>query len=363
MKRHTMIAATILLSLSAFHTGAQPAAQAVDAGLAKTAPDVWMCHKNGKEVALNAAQCPTVAAKLGILQIFIVSLYAEKPDHFTDEELRAIARFCIQRRLPISIECGGTLQYASLDENEGESSAALELPGFRRLVQAGVRPSIINMDDPVSRSMLLDDGDRIRFHKGLATVDEATREMIDYMRAVRKEIPDVQFVYVTNFLNWGWKGQPCFWARPQKPLGRGDFHPVIQAVVKATREAGIPLRGVLVDAPYDYVTGHHPDSHLPDPTKADFMGRVRDLEDYVHSQGLEFTLTINSETPGSANDDKKYYEDTLAYMDAYRGRGGRPDHWLVESWYPGPQKVVPESEPYTFSYLVKAVIEKTEAGR
>jgi hypothetical protein len=133
---------------------------------------------------------------------------------------------------------------------------------------------------------------------------------------------------------------------------------VFQAVLKRTTEMGIPLHAVAVDAPYDYVTGHHPNSCLPDPTKVDWMGRVRDLEDLVHGRGLEFCLIINSETPGTSEDDRKYYEETLRYMDAYRARGGHPDHWIVESWYPNPKRIVPESEPYTFACLVKAAMEK-----
>jgi len=313
--------------------------------------DVWMAHAAMNSLAADAAQCPTVARRLGLFEMFIDAV-----NRYSDDDLRAIARFCEANHLPIGIECGGTVQFASLDENEGQTSAAIELRKLDRLLKAGAQPAIVILDDPVARTMLLDAKDQQSGRKGLS-LEQATGALVDFLRAMRKALPQVQFVMGTNFLNWGWKGQTDFWAKPQRPLGRGDFHRVLRAVLQRTTEAGLPLRAVAVDAPYDYVTGRHPHSRLPDPTKIDWMGRVRGLEDFVHGRGLEFCLIVNSETPGVSGDDRRYAAETLEYMNAYRARGGRPDHWIVESWYPNPKRIAPESEAGTFGWLVKAAIE------
>ena len=49
-------------------------------------------------------------------------------------------------------------------------------------------------------------------------------------------------------------------------------------------------------------------------------------------------------------------------VDAYLKAGGRPTRWFVQSWYPYPKQMTPETAPHTMTALVKAAIERVSDG-
>jgi creatinine amidohydrolase len=125
--------------------------------------------------------------------------------------------------------------------------------------------------------------------------------------------------------------------------------------------AGIPLAGITVDNPYEYLIGEHSSVSLKDPKSVDWLKRVRSYEDFARERGLEFNLIVNSERGGNESDEL-FYRETLQMVDTYRKAGGRPARWLVQSWYPHPKQIEPETAPHSMTALVKAVIEKVQAG-
>lgn len=68
-------------------------------------------------------------------------------------------------------------------------------------------------------------------------------------------------------------------------------------------------------------------------------------------------LIVNSERGGQASDEL-FYRETLQMVDTYRKAGGRPTRWFVQSWYPYPNQILPETAPHSMTTLVKAVIER-----
>jgi len=46
----------------------------------------------------------------------------------------------------------------------------------------------------------------------------------------------------------------------------------------------------------------------------------------------------------------------LRKIDRFCRAGGRPTRYILQSWYPYPKAVVPETRPYTMTALVKAAI-------
>nr|MCU0874557.1 hypothetical protein [Pirellulaceae bacterium] len=93
----------------------------------------------------------------------------------------------------------------------------------------------------------------------------------------------------------------------------------------------------------------------------DWLGRVRAYEDFARQQGLTFNLIVNSERGGQQSDDL-FCRETLQMVDAYLKSGGRPTRWFVQSWYPYPKQMTPETAPHTMTALVKAAIERVSDG-
>ena len=92
-------------------------------------------------------------------------------------------------------------------------------------------------------------------------------------------------------------------------------------------------------------------------TSVDWLTRVRRYEDFAREQNLTFNLIVNSERGGQESDER-FFRETLQMVDTYLRAGGRPTRWFVQSWYPHPKQMLPETAPPSLTALVKAVIER-----
>jgi hypothetical protein len=166
---------------------------------------------------------------------------------------------------------------------------------------------------------------------------------------------------LSNFPNWGWRGDVSYHARGPHRQDYGDYDQVVRVVLSKLKTAGISLDGVTVDNPYDYLIGAHRSVNLPDPTSVDWIGRVRSFEDFASENRLAFNLIVNSERGGKESDER-FYRETLQMVDAYLRAGGKPTRWFVQSWYPYPKEMTPESAPHSMTALVSAVIQRVRSG-
>jgi hypothetical protein len=282
------------------------------------------------------------------------------------EKLSPLIQLLAERRIDIIIE--NNSWPGRVDDNIGERGAELEIARIDKVAKAGGRVKAIDIDDPVRR--LFYPEYPTSFEHGNMDVRWCVRQLISYMKAVRKSYPEVDFYAITNFPNWSYKGGTSYWGGDQniKQNNWGDYRPVLEAIVEMTKEAGVPVRGVTVDNPYDYAIGKAPSPYLKDPASIDWISRLLDMEDYLRKQGLEFNVIFNSQTSGGNLESDKvvgngamddYYKDTLDYIKLFRERGGRPDRYIVQSWYKHPiaDEVLPESKRPCFTALVKNVIE------
>jgi hypothetical protein len=89
----------------------------------------------------------------------------------------------------------------------------------------------------------------------------------------------------------------------------------------------------------------------------DWVERVRDFERYARSEKLEFNLIVNCQD-GGKDSDALFSRNTLTYVDLYRNAGGRPDRYIVQSWYDHPKCIVPDTEPGSMTHLVAEIIRR-----
>jgi hypothetical protein len=223
-----------------------------------------------------------------------------------------------------------------------------ELDRIRRVEALGGKVRFLDVDGPIRHMLHPPQGG-----PGFPTVEKSAEVFAQYMMGVHREKPDIEFFALTNFPNWGYRGGESYWGGPRW----GDYFPALEATIRLAKKAGAPLRGITVDNPYDYAIGERPLRSLKDRKKIDWIARILDVERYVHEQGLEFNMIFNSER-GGAFSAALFRRETLAFIDLYRQRGGRPDRYIIQSWYPHPKRdmIVPESNPDTFMGLVKEVI-------
>ena len=339
------------IAMAVFGMSSPHAAAAEDAAGKPAArvkdPEVWMCHRDPLALLGEDAGWDFVKKRVSGIKIYIGTLQKAPA-----EKLAALAAMLKENHIQVAVECGGTLGFAPLDETNGEKSAAIELRSINRWYQAGGKVDFLDLDGSVRR-LLYPPGGR----KGFTSIEKCAAELMDYMRAVRKAHPEIRFFLLTNFPNWGYRGDVSYHARGPKRQDYGDYHEVVTKVLAKADSVGLKFAGVTVDNPYEYAIGEHFSVKLKDSKKVNWIGRVRAYEDFARSRGLEFNLIVNSEAGGQKSE-QAFHERTLKMVDAYVAAGGKPTRYVVQSWYPQPKTVVPETAAHSMTALVKAVILK-----
>lgn len=326
------------------------------ASVSAGAAEVWMGKSNPWPLG-KSQEWPYVQEHLDTLLMFIDQI------HFADmEDLRALVKVLDENEIKIAVELGGLVDWrASAKDKTAELSFADESAKLRKLTApvseggAGGTVSYLNIDGAVHRIVWTNNKDA-----GYHDFESATDEYVEMVKLWRAEYPDIKLNILTNFPNWGWKGGPAYFnfGLPAGKEGWGDYHEVLSLIVKKTRAAGIPMDGLVVDNPYGYATGKKPTGQ-PEVTKdTDWMARILDIEAFARKEGLSFILIANSEAGGAerGGSGDRYQKETMEFIRAYQARGGKPDVYLLESWYAHPKRWVPETEHGTMAALVKEAI-------
>jgi hypothetical protein len=227
--------------------------------------------------------------------------------------------------------------------------------GLKDWANAGGRVDYLDIDGPIRRLLGYVRGPRDP--SNTKSVEQCTAEFVDFMQAIRSEYPQIQFMLLTNFPNWGYRGDVSYTGPRGDPMFYGDYDQVVKVVLEAVDKVDLKFAGATVDNPYEYLVGIQKSRHLDDPGKIDWVKRVRDYEDFCRSRGIPFNLIINSQEGGNTSDEM-FYKRTLKMLDVYMQAGGKPDRYIIQSWYPYPEAIAPETEAYSMTALVKAVIQK-----
>jgi hypothetical protein len=232
-------------------------------------------------------------------------------------------------------------------------AAGNEIERMKRIEALGGKVRFFDVDGPI----------RHLYHPfqggaGYATIDECAKAFCQYTLEIAKYDPKIEFFALTNFPNWGYRGDIAYWGNE----GWGDYFVAVEAIIRHAKEMKAPVRGVTVDNPYDYAIGRikNPDFKY-DPKSINWLARILDLEKYVEEHGLEFNLIINSQGPGETSAEA-FAKETLAFLELYQQSGGSPKRYIVQSWYTHPLRteVIPETQPYTFTWLTREVIQRVK---
>lgn len=314
--------------------------------------EVWLCVGEGiKDLSKPDAQWTFVKKHLSGIKLYVDQINQASPDL-----LAAIVRLVNENDFQVAVELGGCLDFSPMDETAGTWSARHELAKMTKFYDAGGRVDFLDVDGPIRR--LLHPEHR-QDDKRFESIDKAAEQLVEALKIHQKAHPEIRFWLLTNFPNWGWRGEVSYHARGPKRQDYGDYDEVLRIVFEKLQASGLVLEGVTVDNPYDYLSGRYHSVNLKDPTAIDWLGRVREYEEFARQQNLSFNLIVNSERGGNRSDEL-FYQDTLQMVDDYLNAGGRPTRWVVQSWYPYPKQMTTETSPYSMTALVKAVIEKTQ---
>ncbi len=341
-------------------------------------PGVWLNHfKLGSLASANDGDWPVTRGGLDTAFFAINTLWPlEKPMELSISPKAAAAAADKLRRngIKIGVECGyfdhqqalkdstndaseviPTRELPSLLPGVGARTARIEIAKLRSLWQAGHQPDYIVLDDPMRRLTIPGQDNPAQLLQGMADYPLAALEIVSYMQVMREKFPAVRFVVIMNFPNWGWKGEPAFLTGPGRSgtMNWGDAHLALEALFPAVHEAGQSIYALQGDFPWRYFAEQPTDAIA---ATVNWPERILQLESYARSKGTRFNLTANSETGYVSA--QAFSEDSLKYLDAYLAAGGKPDNFVVQSWYPHPKELLPESKPHTGIWLSARFIER-----
>ncbi|MBL7043258.1 MAG: alpha/beta hydrolase [Pirellulaceae bacterium] len=323
-------------------------------------PEVWLCAGDRIADLLQPdAEWPFVKQHLTGIKLYIGQLSGSRrrPADATVDRLQQIVRLVKAYDFKVAVELGGCLDFSPLDDTSGEWSARRELAAIENFYSAGGKVDFLDIDGPIRR--LMHPNNR-RDGRCFDSIEKAADELVDALRIHREAHPETGYWLLTNFPNWGWRGGASYHARGPQRQDYGDYDQVVRIVLDKLKAAKIPLDGVTVDNPFDYLIGEHRSVKIPDPKSVDWLGRVRSYEDFARDKGLTFNLIANSERGGHESDER-FNRETLQMVDTYLQAGGRPTRWFVQSWYAYPKQMVPESSPNSMTALAKTVIQRVRS--
>lgn len=235
------------------------------------------------------------------------------------------------------------------DETYAIRAAKSEIARLQRVEALGGKVQFFDVDGPIHHMLHPAGGGN-----GFSSIEQCAEAFVQYMKLVQEAYPDIEFFALTNFPNWGYRGEISYWGND----GWGDYFIALEAIVRLAKKHKAPLRGFTVDNPYDYAIGEVKSPGMTyNPKSIDWIARVLDVENYVREHDLEFNLIFNSQR-GGASSAELFCQETRKFIALYHERGGRPDRYILQSWYTHPMRdrIVPESDPNTFTGLVKDVI-------
>ena len=345
--------------------------------------EIWMGGYRPESLEVEELDWSFVKQNLDVLELYINMIaYLTPEDHYGP-----LVEVCNAHNIPIAIQCGYFDWDSELEEftapnpkpisdrvrtrmepGVGVETAREEIRKIAHLIEAGGTPAYIVMDGPVRRLMnpgadtgrTTPSGEDL---EGFDSLDDALDEIIAYMRTWREAYPDVEFILLTNFPNWGWKGEMAYWGSGPDGMFWGDYYPVVKALLERTQAEGLKPAGLRADNPYDFLLGRKDLTGTPwpepikDPATVNWLDRLLELEALVREAGVQFDIIVNSDTGGGTSDEL-FYRETLEFIDVYQEAGGNADRYVFQSWYPHPEAMGPEDEPYTMTYLMRSAIQR-----
>lgn len=248
------------------------------------------------------------------LQVF--KLYGEwVAYHASDAELRQVVQNLQQRRLALAVEAGPLTAPTGCGQGV-ESFAGIE-EGLRiaqRIRQAGGTLHLISLDEPYFFGHFYDGPHACKW-----TDQHIAQEIDKYIQAMRMVFPDVRV---------------------------GDTEPLAGAAGAAQYQAWLVA--------FHAVNGYNLDFlHLDvDWSRPDWPQEVKAIEEFGQVRGVPVGLIYTGNWL-DAND-----EAWLSFAGERVKRfelesAGKLEHILFQSWHDKPDRVLPESDPYTFTGFIR----------
>ena len=283
----------------------------------------------------NASAWPVLRERTNSIKFFINNI--ESLPNVVAGGYEAVAAMFNETGIILDVEAGGLRGFNC----DGASYAQQTLQMIEPLLAAGIGSAAsefrITFDSPFA--MALHQDTKV-CPLTPAQVAAELKTNIDTTRTlVASRYPKLQVRFAWN--------EPVPWYHvgseypPYQNGTMNDFGDLLELLDLVTR-TGVDFDAFHADSPYRY--NHEAGGGYP---------KLGALMAAVRGKGLQFGHYFNDE-PQQAGD---FEQGTLADSREFVAAIGKPDHAIVESWYPFPQDALPEDEADTFAHTALAAWE------
>jgi hypothetical protein len=231
-------------------------------------------------------------------------------------------------RMGLAIEVGGATG-ASCNSDRWVG-LELELASVTALRAKGVPVHALVMDSPLWAFVLGNPGACAG-----QSVDRAIADIIRYVKAMRSAFPEVQLGLTDPI--------------PNRLLGPAT----LEADLAALRALYHRLATALVaeGLSLDFVQLDHPQNYRAYRGFPDWKHLVA-VEDMLRYEFRVATQIIFNDQGGGETSSAEFRAQTLAMLSEYLRDSGRPNGYVVQSWFKYPDHVLPESDPNSYTGIM-----------
>ena len=273
-----------------------------------------------RELADLPDQWATVRSRVGNLVYADHVLHRQNKDDDTLTELLGKFR---RMNLPLQLEVGAVKPWGKT----GAEVFTAQKPMWERFLRCGALIDSIVLDEPFVCCMFSIKDDL----EGVDPLVYAATETAAFIALVRKDYPNWKIGSIEGFPSLS-ADQLIQWID------------LLEVKLKAKGVRGLDFFRIDTDW-----------MHFVHDTKKGSWGDMKRIEDHCRRKGIPFSVIYwAANYPAMLKqdlaDDRTWYVGVLQMSYAYAAVGGKPDQIVVQSWVEGPNTILPETKPFTFTH-------------
>jgi hypothetical protein len=217
-----------------------------------------------------------------------------------------------KNNIKLALNAGGATWAGANERRRQVFQSEIDL--MSRLKRLGGRVDYISLQSILSkpRRRAGKDSEIVEFG-----MDRRVAGAVDFARAARDIYPDVAIGIID--------------ALPAKDL---DYKGPYRQLADALKNAGISLSYIHIDVPFEIAKSHR---------RGVSWASLLEVERFVENDlGIAFGVFATSRQGGMTSS-RSYFDGTIGTLDCFAGSGGTPREYIVASWFPYPEKAIPDT--------------------
>jgi hypothetical protein len=179
--------------------------------------------------------------------------------------------------------------------------------------------------------------------------EEGIEAVAEAVRIIKESYPEFEIIPLPNLPNWTFMDIPYNASDFAGRSGVPSWDYLCDIYLEKAAGKGVKTNFIQVDHPFNY---YHRNS------REESARRLAAIKTYCEENDMEMILIVNSagyrDLP-AGQVDARFREDCLQYLEDLEEDGITLDYVDVESWYPYPQYLVPETKKNSFTNTIRDV--------